>query len=102
MSSELAMEQGGRLQPQARLSADKNLLQFLGLQLLDKGLRLPCAVVQPRIQESPNIPLSTGGSGGQAVTELLKGKSENSQPNPRKRKRNASDDLSMTERREKR
>lgn len=91
------MEQGdGQPQANAQLSPDKNLL-LLGLQLLNKGLRLPCAVVQPRIQTRPSPQR-------EEETEETPPSPEKQEkvPGNRKRKRNLNNDLSETERREKR
>ena len=87
-------------QPKSQLVQDKNLL-LLGLQLLNKGLKLPYAVVQPRVQTpkanengAPGDIVATGADSPQ--------KPESEQPNSRKRKRNGNSDLSEVEKREKR
>ena len=91
------MEQGdGQPQANAQPSPDKNLL-LLGLQLLNKGLRLPCAVVQPRIQTRPSPQREEETEESPQSPEKLE-----KAPGSRKRKRNLNNDLSETERREKR
>ena len=100
---------------------DKQQLLLLGLQLLNKGLKLPTAVVQPQVQRqattkpSPSPPPTSqlkkpsplpsppvksvssedesDGEGGARSPVVLIG---------RKRKRNSNDDLSEVEKREKR
>lgn len=95
---------------------DKQQLLLLGLQLLNKGLKLPTAVVQPQVQRSTNPsppsppackplkqspPSSPGSSAVSSEDE-----SEKSTLSPvilgRKRKRNGNDDLSEVDKKEKR
>jgi len=94
----------GQHQASAQLSPDKNLL-LLGLQLLNKGLRLPCAVVQPQVQTLSPQTTSGEKKDGRVGTDkepLSPQKNEEKEPTNRKRKRNLNDDLSEAERREKR
>ena len=96
---------------------DKQQLLLLGLQLLNKGLKLPTAVVQPQVQRStnpspPSPPVckppkqSPPCSPGSSVSSEDESEKESSALSPvmlgRKRKRNSSDDLSEVEKKEKR
>lgn len=82
-------------------SPDKNQLLLLGLQLLNKSLRLPCAVVPPQVQTKssekpkPSLVKAVGSPPAKVVPQTSPGDS-------RKRKRDHSDDLSEVEKREKR
>ena len=90
----------GQPQASAQLSPDKNLL-LLGLQLLNKGLRLPCAVVQPQVQTISPQKASGEQEDGRVETDE-EPLSPQKEPINRKRKRNPNEDLSEAERREKR
>ena len=98
---------------------DKQQLLLLGLQLLNKGLKLPTAVVQPQVQrqakqsplpppisqvkkpspEPPSSPVKSVSSEDESDKE---GSEQSSVMANRKRKRNSNDDLSEVEKREKR
>jgi len=105
------MTDGGtpRAQPELAklLSSNKNQLLLLGLDLLNKGLKLPCAVVKPQVKapvpkaeipEKLKAALTTPVSPRQhEVAALLEDKAGS-----RKRKRDPADDLGEVERREKR
>lgn len=76
---------------------DKNKLLMLGLNLLNKGLKLPCAVVQPQAK-APPAPKPTS-----QLVEKLKGSPQAEDVNgSRKRKRDPENDLSEVDKREKR
>ena len=101
---------------------DKQQLLLLGLQLLNKGLKLPTAVVQPQVQRqattkpSPSPPPPTSqlkkpsplpSSPVKSVSSEDESDGEGGARSPvvligRKRKRNSNDDLSEVEKREKR
>lgn len=101
---------------------DKQQLLLLGLQLLNKGLKLPTAVVQPQVQRqtatkpSPSPPPPTSqlkkpsplpSSPVKSVSSEDESDGEGGVQSPvavigRKRKRNSNDDLSEVEKREKR
>ena len=98
---------------------DKQQLLLLGLQLLNKGLKLPTAVVQPQVQQhsakpSPPSPApvskplkqSPPCSPGGSLSSEDESDRERSVLSPviigRKRKRNNNDDLSDVEKKEKR
>lgn len=100
--SEGVKESGQVLKPLGP-EMDKNKLLLLGLNLLNRGLRLPCAVVHPQTK----APVAE-----KAPSQLME-KLKSSPPSPqrlsaldeatRKRKRDpANDDLSEVDRREKR
>lgn len=101
---------------------DKQQLLLLGLQLLNKGLKLPTAVVQPQVQRQtatkqtppsppsvtqlkkpsplPNSPVKSVSSDDESDKE--EGVRSPTVVIGRKRKRNSNDDLSEVEKREKR
>jgi hypothetical protein len=98
---------------------DKQQLLLLGLQLLNKGLKLPTAVVQPQIQRqtatnqspppTPQLkkPSPLPSSPVKSVSSEDESDGEGAVCSPgvmigRKRKRNSNDDLSEVEKREKR
>ena len=97
---------------------DKQQLLLLGLQLLNKGLKLPTAVVQPQVQrqatakQSPpptsqlKKPSPLPSSPVKSVSSEDESDKEGGVQSPvvigRKRKRNSNDDLSEVEKREKR
>lgn len=90
------------IQPKS-VSPDNKLL-LLGLQLLSKGLKVPCAVLPPQNQElplnvkyetsPPNSPSKDSGSEDSEVGSL--------DSNTRKRKREGNSELTEKEKREKR
>ncbi len=96
------------LQPKP-VAPDKNDLLLLGLQLLSKSLKVPCAVVPPQKQavvapkserSSPFSPSKDGYStlsGSEADSEV-----GSPEANSRKRKRTESTELTEQEKREKR
>lgn len=98
---------------------DKQQLLLLGLQLLNKGLKLPTAVVQPQVQrqattkqQSPpptsqlKKPSPLPSSPVQSASSEDESDKEGGVQSPvvigRKRKRNSNEDLSEVEKREKR
>ena len=97
---------------------DKQQLLLLGLQLLNKGLKLPTAVVQPQVQRQATTkqsspptselkkPSPLPSSPVQSVSSEDESDKEGGVQSPvvigRKRKRNSNDDLSEVEKREKR
>ena len=93
---------------------DKQQLLLLGLQLLNKGLKLPTAVVQPQAQRparqtSPALSMalkqSPPSSPAKPMSSDDESEREGSVLSPvagRKRKRNSNDDLSDVQKKEKR
>ena len=99
---------------------DKQQLLLLGLQLLNKGLKLPTAVVQPQVQRQattkqsppptsqlkkpsplPSSPVKSVSSASEDESDK-EGGVQSPVVIGRKRKRNSNDDLSEVEKREKR
>ena len=97
-------------------SPDKNRLLMLGLQLLTKSLKVPCAVVQPQAQGHTTSSLSTAPVVARdnsppsspfkdSYAEVFSGSEDSDIGSPdvnRKRKRVGNNELSETEKREKR
>lgn len=92
---------------------DKQQLLLLGLQLLNKGLKLPTAVVQPQVQrqakQSPPPPQPQKQSPPSSPLKVVSSEDESdresfvlSPTTSRKRKRNSNDDLSEVQKKEKR
>ena len=107
----------GQLPKSSTQLPDKQQLLLLGLQLLNKGLKLPTAVVQPQVQrqakQSPSPPPSSQlrkpspvpSSPLKSVSSEDESDREGGVQSPvlgRKRKRNSNDDLSEVEKKEKR
>ena len=114
-----AMESPLKIQPKItplqKPLPDKQQLLLLGLQLLNKGLKLPTAVVQPQVQRQtkqaspalsqplkqspPDSPISKPVS---SDDESDSERSVLSTVAGRKRKRNSNDDLTEVQKKEKR
>ncbi len=91
----------------SRAPPDKSQLLLLGLQLLNKGLKLPCAVVPPHVQTTAATDKPKPSPVKVASSPPVRGTAPASpgpedEVNVRKRKRNLNEDLSEVERREKR
>lgn len=115
-----SLTQGDKLPIQPKPSRlantpDKNQLLMLGLQLLTKSLKVPCAVVQPQAQGHCTPSLSTAHVVAKdnsppsspfkdSHAEVLSGSEDSDlgSPDNRKRKRIESNELSVGEKREKR
>ena len=97
--------------PKLTSEIDKAQLLILGLNLLNKGLNVPCAVVQPQAKSTTSSPMLSSGPSSPS------GSSTSSVPNSprkvpvlplalndasRKRKRDQGADVSEVEKREKR
>lgn len=85
---------------------DKNKLLLLGLNLLNKGLRLPCAVVKPQakvpapkglVEKLKGSPVSPGSPQNQSTVTV-----EGTAGDSRKRKRDPAEDINDVGRKEKR
>ena len=103
----------GQLPKSSTQLPDKQQLLLLGLQLLNKGLKLPTAVVQPQVQRqakqspSPPPPSSQLRKPSPVPSSPLKSVSSEDESDReggvqspvlgRKRKRNSNDDLSEVE-----
>ena len=86
---------------------DKKQLLLLGLNLLNKGLKLPCAVVQPQAKASQpshqsSLPFTEELKKRTSPPPLPLSPSASQDEGNRKRKRDSNDDLSEIERKEKR
>lgn len=104
-----------KMTPLQKSLPDKQQLLLLGLQLLNKGLKLPTAVVQPQVQrqakQAPptlSLPLKQSPPGSpisKPVSSEDESDKERNVLSPiagRKRKRNSNDDLSEVQKKEKR
>ena len=86
------------------VSPDNNKLLLLGLQLLSKSLKVPCAVVPPQKQDSPSPTIKYETSPPNSPKDSGSEDSEIGSPDPntRKRKRVGNSELTEQEKREKR
>ena len=79
---------------------DKNKLLLLGLNLLNKGLKLPCAVVHPQLKHPSDT--TEVEHMEETLKQPVSAQQNVHEESSRKRKRNVSDDTSEIKKREKR